>query len=90
MVKKNGIFIVKNGLEDKKEFIQQYKNGALFNEFLNKQQFDDLKNEIEDQKYNRLHQQKEIFDKFFEDNKKIFEERKDLYNKIHDVFKKLN
>jgi len=22
---KNGIFIVKNGLEDKKEFIQQYK-----------------------------------------------------------------
>jgi len=62
---KNGIFIVKNGLEDKKEFIQQYKNGALFNEFLNKQQFDDLKNEIEDQKYNRLHQQKEIFDKFF-------------------------
>jgi len=66
-------------LKIKKNLFNNIKNGALFNEFLNKQQFDDLKNEIEDQKYNRLHQQKEIFDKFFLKITKKYLKREKIY-----------
>jgi len=77
---KNGIFIVKNGLEDKKEFIQQYKNGALFNEFLNKQQFDDLKKMKSKIKSTTVYtNRRKYLINFFEDNKKKYLKREKIY-----------
>jgi len=82
MVKKMDFLSQKNG-EDEGQFVQQFNNGVLVHDYLDMLQ-------VEEQKNKRIHQQKEIFENFLEENKRLFEERKDLYNKIQDLFKKIN